>query len=179
LPFINFILFLKNENKCFVSSYTKFGCNKPLNTALVINFFPTGLSTDSLITQNVNSTVKADIGAKGWDSCQVKEITMSNFRVKIDSPSTHYFNFLDSVRVFIANKDGSERKLVAYKGNVAKSQQQLIMDVIPNFNLKPYLLKDSFRFYVGGTKSADPTGFSGTTYFSFDAAFNGTVYTKE
>jgi hypothetical protein len=143
-----------------------------------INLIPANSTLPDFFSQNIGSTLKADIAAQNWDSCQVKDVLMNNFRVTIDSPALHNFDFLDTITIKIANLDNSNIKLVAYKYGVPKNSNQIIMNVVPDFNLKSYFLKDSFKIFVGGTKSASPNNWTSTTYFSFDAGFKGQVYTQ-
>jgi hypothetical protein len=147
--------------------------------ATIIDLLPAGFSTDNLVNQAVDNLVKKDLAVQNIDSCQVSNIYIDNMRITIDSPSNKYFNFLDSLTIFASADKGVTKKLIAYKTGLAPNSAQVVMDIVPNVDLRPYLLLDTCNLLIGGRKGAIPAAWGGsTTYFSIDALFKGKAYTK-
>jgi hypothetical protein len=143
------------------------------------NLVPAGTPVDSISGSNVDNTVPADLKAKGIDTCQVKQIVAQNLRVAIDSPANYNFDMVDSVWVYISEKDGSNKKIIASKGNIAPGTKQIIMNITPNFDLQPYVLKDSFQFKLGARRGTTPVSYTnGPMFLNFEAKFVGTVFTE-
>jgi hypothetical protein len=153
--------------------------NVSATNGAIIDLLPAGLSTDNLVNQAVDNLVKKDLALQGIDSCQVSNIYVDNMRITIDSPSNKYFNFLDSLTIFASADKGVTKKLIAYKTGLAANSTQVVMDIVPSVDLRPYLLLDTCNLLVGGRKGSTPAGWGGTTtYFSIEALFKGKAFTK-
>lgn len=76
----------------------------------------------------------------------VTHVKLKSLGMTIVAPDAQYFNFLDSVRLFV-NAPGLPEQLAAYKYNIAKGMKTVDMDVA-DLNLKEYFLKDSMYFRI-------------------------------
>lgn len=146
----------------------------------IVNLAPTGLYIDSLFGSKAASTVESQVQSNGtYKTCQTSFINVTQLRVIIDSPSNQNFDFIDSINLFIRKKDGTSPLLIAKKGALTPGSKQIIMDIIPNADIKSYVIADSFAFSLGVRKSAMPiANTTDPTYLRFDAGFNAKIFTK-
>jgi hypothetical protein len=146
----------------------------------IINLFPTGTYIPSVYSKTVPSTVDSQLTADGkHKACQAKLITMKQLRVLIDSPANMNFDFISGINLFMAKKGSYDSVLVAQKTGIPAGSKSIIMDIIPNVNLRDYVLSDSFRFVIGATKSNQPVAnTTDKTYLRFDASFSAKIFTK-
>jgi hypothetical protein len=143
------------------------------------NFVPGGTALDSVSGSTVQSTVTSDLAAQNVKSCQVRDISAENLRVSIDSPIGYNFDVLDSVWLYIIKKDGSAKAVVGTKGSIPAGTKEIIMNLVPGFNVAPYVLQDSFKFQLGSRRSAYAVNYAnGAMKMSFDAKFVGVAYTQ-
>jgi hypothetical protein len=145
-----------------------------------VNLLPTGFFIDSVFGQNVPSTVEAQVNNNGqFKTCQTGSIVISQLRVTIDSPANQNFSFIDSICLYLKNKDGSGKILVGSKGSIPTTAKDIIMNIVPNLDIKNYVIKDSFGFVIGVTKSANAVpNTTDSTHLKFDASFKAKVFTK-
>jgi hypothetical protein len=59
-------------------------------------------------------------------------------------------NFVKSIKLFMANKDGSNKKLVGTKYNISPTDSAIELNIEPNAELKSFILADSFKMILGG-----------------------------
>jgi hypothetical protein len=143
------------------------------------NLVPPGTNVDSVSGSNIANTVPADLANKNIDTCQVKQIVAQNLRVAIDSPASYNFDMVDSIWVYISEKTGANKKVIATKGGIAPGTKQIIMNLVPNFNLQPYLIQDSFAFRLGARRGTTAVNYNaGPMFLNFEAKFVGTVFTE-
>ncbi len=145
-----------------------------------LNLAPSGLYIDSIFGQKVPSTVEDQVSEKGkYKTCQVSYINVTQLRMVIDAPANQNLDFIDSLNLYIMKKDGSSKVLVGKKGSIPLGTKSLIMDIIPNVDIKNYVIADSFQFRVGARKSAYPVAnTTDSTYLRFDANFKGKIFTN-
>jgi hypothetical protein len=174
-----------NSNVCaynseFVSLTFPFSDTGATIIPSFINFVPTGYYIPSVYSQTVRSTVDSQVKANGtYKTCQAKEIYLESMRVKIDSPANQNFDFISTIKLFIAKKGATDSLLIASKINVPANSKSIIMDIEPNANINEYVLQDSFKFIIGATKSSGAVvNTTDKTFLRFDAAFKGKVFTK-
>jgi hypothetical protein len=115
----------------------------PQDTSLTNHFPPAGIyyySSALPVATNQQNLVSSNNTTLGMVTAfSLKKLTL------LDSPSTATFNFLDSVEVYIS-KNAGDSTLIAYKYNVPQNSDSLVLDIVPDIDLKPYLLLDTFYF---------------------------------
>jgi hypothetical protein len=145
-----------------------------------VNLVPSGVYLDSLFGQNVPSTVETQVNNNGdFMTCQTSKINVNNLRLEIQAPANQNFDFVDSLNLFLRRKDGSGKILVGSKGSITAGTKSIILNIIPNVDIKDYVIKDSFGFVVGARKSANPVANTvDSTFLRFDADFKAKVFTN-
>ena len=85
----------------------------------------------------------------GTDSNKVISVTLKQLSLKITTPSSANFDFVDSVEVYLS-AHGQPEILAAYRYNVPRGVDSF--DLVPNsgVNLKNYFLQDSIYFRLDG-----------------------------
>ena len=74
--------------------------------------------------------------------------SLSDLDLRILSPSAQFFDFLDTIQVYIeapAYSDVDPEVLVAYQYNVPKGQKVIDLVPVPGLDLKKYIVQDSVR----------------------------------
>ena len=84
---------------------------------------------------------------------------LSNLNMQIIAPPNQYFDFLDSIQLFISTETQPE-VLVAYQYNISKWMKQISLVIVPNVNLKNYFVQDSITVRLNAHINAIPA--SGT-----------------
>ena len=91
----------------------------------------------------------------------------------INTPGQN-FDFLDTIKVFVAQKDGTGKVLFAYKYNYPLGKASLDLDMV-DVDVKDIFKADSARIYFGGTKRAGNHPLQGNTQIDFNTTITATV----
>ena len=84
---------------------------------------------------------------------------LSNINMQIIAPPDQYFDFLDTIQLYISTETQPE-VLVAYQYNIPKWMKQISLVIVPNVNLKNYFVQDSITVRLNAHINAIPA--SGT-----------------
>ena len=96
------------------------------------------------------------------------EADLNNLDLQITAPAGQYFDFVDSIQVFISTETLPE-VLVAYLYNVPKGQNKINLVTVPGLNLKSYAVQDSVTLRLNAHVNAIPA--SGTNILT-EGAFH-------
>ncbi len=99
------------------------------------------------------------------------EANLANADLQITAPAGQYFDFVDSIQVFIST-EGLPEVLMAYLYNVPKGQTKINLIVVPGLNLKDYAVQDSVTLRLNAHVNAIPA--SGTQMLT-EGAFHITA----
>jgi hypothetical protein len=103
------------------------------------NLFSYAFATysDSLFKQNGSSANKIV-------SVKCDALSMSQY------DASKYLDFIKDIKMYVANKDGSNKVLIGSKLNVPLSTNAIQLD-LTGAELKSYMIADTFKLIVGGT----------------------------
>ncbi len=134
-------------------TFPDFGIVYPYTDSIISYQVPT--YSDSLFKQNGTTAEKIV-------SIKAKSLTMS-----IRTPNT--FDFADSLTIFVANKNGSNKILLGRSATFPPTASILPM-ILSNAEFKEYIKADSFKLIVGGRPLAGKSIKAGTV-LDFSAIF--------
>ncbi len=80
---------------------------------------------------------------------------LNNADLQITAPAGQYFDFVDTIQVFIST-EGLPEILVAYLYNIPKGQTKINLVVVPGLNLKSYAVQDSVILRLNAHVNAIP-----------------------
>jgi hypothetical protein len=88
-------------------------------------------------------------------STNLVDANLSNMDLQITAPAGQYFDFVDSIQIFISTESLPEL-LVAYLYNIPKGQTKINMVVVPGLNLRSYAVQDSVTLRLNAHVNAIP-----------------------
>jgi hypothetical protein len=97
--------------------------------------------SDSLFKQNKSSADK------------IVSVKASNLILSIKD-ATKKIDFVKSIKIFIADKNGDNKVLLGYKDPVDPTLNAVLLDVVDQ-NIKRYIIADSFKVILGGQLRAN------------------------
>lgn len=98
-----------------------------------------------IFSPEVDAKTEETFNSKGTKANLVKEIRIKSVVLTISNPSGANFNFLKSISVSIADKNGNNAKKIAYKDNVPNNVTSLTLDVDGSIDLDEYIKADKFK----------------------------------
>lgn len=111
---------------------------------------PQGGASESLPRFGVATNSAQYINENRTSADLITDVLLSKMSMNIISPANGHFDYIDTVKLFLsASASGADEQLVAYKYNIPKGQNTVVLDVT-NINLKPYFLKDSMYYRIYG-----------------------------
>lgn len=116
---------------------------------------PTGIPV-SLPSYAFATNYQSYLNQYNTSSDKVIHAKLKSLSMRITTPPSQNFDFLDTVRVYVS-ANGLPEKLAAYKYPVPKSVQLVDMDIVDQ-NLKEYFLRDSMYVKITGYANALPAG---------------------
>lgn len=145
----------------------------PANSQTVFAFVPVGMyvEPDSGLFQ---TNTDAELANMGYSKDQVVKIYGKSLQVSITNNPGQTFDFMDTIRVKVAKKDGSNKTLFAYKYNYPLGQRSLDLDMTGN-DVKDIFRSDSAKIYFGGTKRGNQYTLQGNTKIEFKTKVSAVV----
>jgi hypothetical protein len=113
--------------------------------------------SDSLFKQNNSSAAKII-------SVKCNSLIMSQY------DNTKNLDFIKDIKMFVANKDGSNKVLIGSKIGIPLNSTSVNLD-LTGAELKSYMIADTFRLVVGGTIRANST-IPPNSFLSYLASFH-------
>ncbi len=100
-------------------------------------------------TINLQTDVANTLQQNNTSSDKVTSITLTKMSLTVTEPAGEPFDFMDTVRVYIA-AEGLEEKLMAHKYGISAGQQTVDLDCESDVNMKDYFLKNQVSIRFGG-----------------------------
>jgi hypothetical protein len=101
-----------------------------------------------ILTPDIESNSEAEFAVNDTRKDKIEQINLKEMKLKITSPSSQRFDFLDSISVSII-ADGLFETQIAYKYDIPDNiGNELVMDVNNSQDLKEYIKKDKFKLKV-------------------------------
>jgi hypothetical protein len=145
----------------------------PANAQTVFAFVPVGMyvEPDSGVFE---TNTDAELSNQGFTKEQVQKIYGKSLNVSITNNPTQNFDFMDTIKVHVAKKDGSEKTLFAYKYNYPLGLRSIDMDMTGD-DVKDIFRSDSAKIYFGGTKRGAQYTLQGNTKIEFKTTVSAVV----
>lgn len=138
----------------------------PGNAQTIFAFVPVGMYVEpdsGLFATNTN----AELSNQGVTQEQVVRIYGESLNISITNNPTQTFDFMDTIRVKVASKDGSNKTVFAFKNNYPLGQRSIDLDMTGE-DVKEIFKSDSAKIYFGGTKrGGGPYTLQGNTKIEF------------
>jgi hypothetical protein len=103
-------------------------------------------------TNSQNTLEQYEINAN-----KLSSVTLTNLSLYTASPHGAYFDYVDSIQLFVSTRSHDE-VLVGYKYGVPKGVRKIDFDVNNEVNLKNYFLQDTMYFRIRTHINATPHG---------------------
>jgi len=117
---------------------------------------PPGGAAMPFAAVNVSTNAQQFFDLNGITSKNVLSTYMTSMSVQITTPGFHYFDFLDKIEMYIS-APGQPEIMVAYDDNVPYSVKFINLAVVPNLNLKNYIVGDSVTVRLSAYVNNVPT----------------------
>lgn len=153
-------------------SYTE-TADIPATAATVFALAPVGLYAEPY-DGSFETNTDAELANEGFTKEDVIAIKGKSLIATIVNTPGQNFDFMDSIKVFVAQKDGTDKTLFAHKYNYALGQNSLDLDMV-DVDVKDIFNADSARIYFGGTKRAGLHTIQANTQIDFNTTISATV----
>ncbi|MES2703876.1 MAG: hypothetical protein V4649_14645 [Bacteroidota bacterium] len=118
---------------------------------------PAGGASLDFPSYAIATNIKQKLDQYNTKSEKVTDVKLLLHSIQILRPQYHYFDYLDSVELYISAPNQPE-KLIAYRYDVPKGIFTLDFKTVQDVNLKQYLLQDTIYLRMRAHVNAVPPG---------------------
>ncbi len=153
-------------------SYTE-TASIPPTAVTVFGIAPVGQKLEPY-SGTFETNTDAELANEGFTKEDVIAIKGKSLRATIVNTPGQNFDFLDTIEVSVAQKDGTGKVLFAHKYGYQLGQTSLDLDMV-DVDVKDIFKADSARIYFAGTKRAGNHNLQGNTQIDFNTTVTATV----